>query len=440
MIQTEPQRKLKNKMNIKSVIASATVSLLSAAAFAVTGDHLVLDLESGTFTARPATDSVTFNTDEFKTTKIAFRLVTPHAFTLGNNDYNNKQGTATANLTSPYYVALFETTQMQAEKLRLLSGWSGSFDWKTERNYAIAPMIPACNITPFALRGNVSGKVAPTDASLLGKINAKLAAALGGARVDLPSEAEWEFAVRCDTSTGWFFGASNSALNDYAWTDTNSGKDLQNVGTKSPSPWGFYDVYGNAWEMTRNVYAAKVSAADQPDGPDNTSSFRMIRGGACASEVKNINSFRRLSVYGETADAINGFRLVISGDVSALATAGIAGKDASVPAGAEYVMPESVRVTAFSEGETRGVWTLGFTAELQENVDFADWAETSIDHGHIALATYDQLDAEPSLAIVTADNSPAVDAAARTISFTFTSDRATYPERFYRVVITECEE
>ena len=61
----------------------------------------------------------------------------------------------------------------------------------------------------------------------------------------LPTEAEWEYAVRADTTTRWFCGDEATALGDYAWYAENASRRVQPVGQKAPNPWGLYDMAGN---------------------------------------------------------------------------------------------------------------------------------------------------------------------------------------------------
>ncbi len=66
--------------------------------------------------------------------------------------------------------------------------------------------------------------------------------------IDLPTEAEWEFACRAGTSSRWYFGGSPTGLEDHAWYVANSGGKTHAVGLKKPNSWGIYDLYGNVAE------------------------------------------------------------------------------------------------------------------------------------------------------------------------------------------------
>lgn len=67
-------------------------------------------------------------------------------------------------------------------------------------------------------------------------------------KLDLPTEAQWEYACRAGTQTRWHFGDDVSLLKDYAWYADNSNDQEQLIGQKLPNPWGIYDLYGNVGE------------------------------------------------------------------------------------------------------------------------------------------------------------------------------------------------
>ena len=109
----------------------------------------------------------------------------------------------------------------------------------------------------------------------------------------LPTEAEWEFAARCDTQTRWHFGDSDRELDEYAWHAGNAGARTRPCGTKKPSPWGLFDMYGNVSEWT--------SSKGEND--------RFIhRGGGWFHEADSCTSANRLS-SDKSSDGI-GLRLI----------------------------------------------------------------------------------------------------------------------------------
>ncbi len=127
----------------------------------------------------------------------------------------------------------------------------------------------------------------------------------------LPTEAEWEYAVRAGTTTEYFFGEEESLLDDYAWYASNSNGRTFQVGQKLPNPWGLYDVYGNVQEWVQDWYSNayySVSPSVDPQGPaDGTS--RVFRGNAFAGIPSRLRSAYR--TYFAPIDKGNGggFRL-----------------------------------------------------------------------------------------------------------------------------------
>ncbi|MCP4656475.1 MAG: formylglycine-generating enzyme family protein [bacterium] len=100
----------------------------------------------------------------------------------------------------------------------------------------------------------------------------------------LPTEAEFEYALRAGTDTAFFFGEDPEEYSKYGWiqTDSNpSGYPTQPVGMKLPNPWGLYDMIGNAWQWTGDWfdegYYASSPAADPPGPPEGD--YRVDRGG-----------------------------------------------------------------------------------------------------------------------------------------------------------------
>jgi formylglycine-generating enzyme required for sulfatase activity len=103
-----------------------------------------------------------------------------------------------------------------------------------------------------------------------------------GKIVRLPTEAEFEYAVRAGTSTRYFYGddPEYKQMSDYAWYYRNCKGTTQPIGQKKPNPWGLYDVYSNIWQWCADWYGDTYPNEKQtdPQGPAN-GEFHVLRSG-----------------------------------------------------------------------------------------------------------------------------------------------------------------
>ena len=126
----------------------------------------------------------------------------------------------------------------------------------------------------------------------------------------LPTEAEWEYACRAGTKSGYGFGSDANELEKYAWHLRNSERETHPVGQKIPNAWGLYDMHGNAREWCQDWYGeyAAGSVID-PVGPA-IGAARLQRGGSWGAVAKDLRCAERSKSEPSRANNRLGFRLV----------------------------------------------------------------------------------------------------------------------------------
>ena len=253
-------------------------------------EYCVIDLSGG---ADAASYPVTYLderplegwTDDYKTDKLVMRLVAPGTFTMGADGSSPASNPPhEVALTQPFYCAVFETTQRQWE---LVTG-SNPSEFKNAIDSLWRPVERvSCN----AVRG------ASGSASFLGALRSKS----GLAAIDLPTEAQWEYACRAGTTNRFAYGDAPDG--DYMWYSGNSGGKTHEVGSNRPNAWGLYDMHGNVREMCLET-----------EGGANL----VVRGGGFGSNADSCTSSFRSGVSPSAASNSDGFRLVrtLDGDAA----------------------------------------------------------------------------------------------------------------------------
>ncbi len=128
----------------------------------------------------------------------------------------------------------------------------------------------------------------------------------------LPTEAEWEYAARADSTTKYSYGDGDGegSLGNYAWYEANSGSKTHQVATKQPNDWGLYDMHGNVWEWCADWYGNYSIRSVVDPASASVGSYRVSRGGSWYSNAENLRSTSRYNISPSLGSGSIGFRLL----------------------------------------------------------------------------------------------------------------------------------
>ena len=213
-------------------------------------------------------------------------------------------------LTNDYYMAIYELTYRQYV---CIVGWGSYFS----NVHTGDDRFPADNLNYNNVRGSgwpAQGHGDVGSGTFLAQIRAKT-----GVDFDLPTEAEWEYACRAGTSTGFNNGQelkymnSTGSLDPLAWY-YNAGS-THVVGLKAPNAWGLYDMHGNVWEYCLDWVAGSdgvIVANTETTSPNGlaSGSYRSGRGGGFGTAAYKCRSGYRAKVSPSQKSQDQGVRLI----------------------------------------------------------------------------------------------------------------------------------
>ena len=137
-----------------------------------------------------------------------------------------------------------------------------------------------------------------------------------GTKLTLPTEAQWEFACRAETSSEFFWGDNKDEACEFGWFEENSKGRTHPVGTLRPNPWGLYDIVGNLWEWCQDTWHSDYEEAPTTEkawtAQEETQPRRCLRGGAWDMDNFRLRSAYRSYEHSVLGTARFGLRIVIN--------------------------------------------------------------------------------------------------------------------------------
>ena len=235
-------------------------------------------------------------------TQIEMVLVPGGTFTMGctaSNAYacqTNESPTHSVTITNAFYMGRYEVTQAQ-----WLAKMGSNPSFFQPPTYTADTNRPVETVSWTTIQGFLT--------------------ATG---MQLPTEAQWEYACRAGTTTafhgftGYLSGTNDDTLvGNIAWYSGNNGASgtptygAKPVGGKAANGLGLHDMSGNVYEWCSDWYGSTYYASSpltNPTGPA-TGTFRVLRGGSWSFDALSVrSSYRASGTPGYTTSGL-GFRV-----------------------------------------------------------------------------------------------------------------------------------
>ena len=212
-------------------------------------------------------------------------------FEMGAADEDEPDQTLHKVFVSPFLIDTYPVTQEDYEKLagKNPSHWKGARNPVDQIRWRDAAAWCNARSQAEGLRPAYDPKTWACD--------------FGADGYRLPTEAEYEYALRAGTRGAYFFGESPDDLKRFAWFKENSPRGSHPVGEKPANPWGLCDMIGNMWEWCNDYYQEdyyRRSPERDPRGPANGEN-RVVRGGCWNSKPDHCRSaYRNYEMPGYT--------------------------------------------------------------------------------------------------------------------------------------------
>ena len=233
-----------------------------------------------------------FSSSEYKDSKIVFRLIPPGSCVVGSPATEAGRGSEPEYevvISRPFYMSIYEVTQAQYTRIM-----------GNNPSHNVGEHRPVDWVATQTVRGNPNTyNWATTTDVAPGSFVDKLGSCMNG-YMDIPTEAQWEYACRAGTTTpfsevpGASYDETLATLGRFTMSDKSLNTDPSgvyetgsvNVGQYKPNAWGLYDMHGNVREMVRgwacDDYGALQQLVDPIGASTGVGGYMLARGGSYA--------------------------------------------------------------------------------------------------------------------------------------------------------------
>jgi sulfatase modifying factor 1 len=208
-------------------------------------------------------------------TGIELILVLPGKFDMGMTPSRAADVTYPKTIGRSFYMGRTEVTNGQFRRFVQESGYQGRPDVDPDPDYDL-----------YLRHWRGKSIMSPDDDFPVVWVswrNAKAFCQWSG--LDLPTEAQWEYACRAGTDTLYYFGNDREQFHDYGWA--HAGRDSENhythpVARKLPNAWGLHDMLGNVWEWVEDDWRENLggSPTDGSARRIDGALTKVVRGGS----------------------------------------------------------------------------------------------------------------------------------------------------------------
>ena len=228
--------------------------------------------DQGKVTQRQEKTAQYFSEDLGNGISLEMVAIPGNTFQMGADEYDSEQPIHTVTI-APFFIGKYAVTQAQWKQVAAFP--------KVERDL---------NPDPANFKGakRPVEKVSWEEAvEFCARLSRKI-----GKGYRLPSEAEWEYACRANTTTPFYFGSTITPElvnynGNYPYGNAAKGKyreETTEVGSFPPNGFGLYDMHGNVWEWCADPWHENYQGAPPTDGnaweKDGDSNSRLLRGGS----------------------------------------------------------------------------------------------------------------------------------------------------------------